>query len=149
MNPSLVKVQIHHPPEASVQIHQVARVRGEVDPVLDDNSVETRASHRPHASPGHSHWASNSIPAQAGETPQPPPPVLPRHQGLLGRCYLSTVNGQVRTKFLPQPIRLLEQIWFSSLYYSPFLVLVEQDCRNFHFPYGKIHSIKALSGLQM
>ncbi|XP_050020585.1 latent-transforming growth factor beta-binding protein 2 isoform X6 [Alexandromys fortis] len=94
VNPSLVKVHIQHPPEASVQIHQVARVRGEVDPVLSENSVETRASHRSPASPSHSHWASNSIPAQAGEAPRPPPPVLSRHQGLLGRCYLSTVNGQ-------------------------------------------------------
>lgn len=93
VNPSLVKVQIHHPPEASVQIHQVARVRGEVDPVLEDNSVETRASHRPHGSSGHSHWASNSIPARAGEAPRPPP-VPSRHYGLLGQCYLSTVNGQ-------------------------------------------------------
>ncbi|CAO2586923.1 Latent-transforming growth factor beta-binding protein 2 [Lemmus lemmus] len=94
VNPSLVKVHIQHPPEASVQIHQVARVRGEVDPVLNENGVETRASHRPPASPSHSHWASNSIPAQSGEAPRPPPPVLFRHQGLLGRCYLSTVNGQ-------------------------------------------------------
>lgn len=93
VNPSLVKVQIHHPPEASVQIHQVARVRGEVDPVLEDNSVETRASHRPHGSSGHSHWASNSIPTRAGEAPRPPP-VPSRHHGLLGQCYLSTVNGQ-------------------------------------------------------
>ncbi|XP_063118454.1 latent-transforming growth factor beta-binding protein 2 isoform X5 [Rattus norvegicus] len=93
VNPSLVKVQIHHPPEASVQIHQVARVRGEVDPVPEDNSVETRASHRPHGSSGHSHWASNSIPARAGEAPRPPP-VPSRHYGLLGQCYLSTVNGQ-------------------------------------------------------
>lgn len=104
MNPSLVKVQIHHPPEASVQIHQVARVRGEVDPVLEDNSVETRASHRPHGSSGHSHWASNSIPTRAGEAPRPPP-VPSRHYGLLGQCYLSTVNGQVRTKSLPQAFR--------------------------------------------
>ncbi|NP_038617.4 latent-transforming growth factor beta-binding protein 2 isoform 2 precursor [Mus musculus] len=93
VNPSLVKVQIHHPPEASVQIHQVARVRGELDPVLEDNSVETRASRRPHGNLGHSPWASNSIPARAGEAPRPPP-VLSRHYGLLGQCYLSTVNGQ-------------------------------------------------------
>ncbi|XP_051052294.1 latent-transforming growth factor beta-binding protein 2 isoform X3 [Phodopus roborovskii] len=94
VNPSLVKVHIQHPPEASVQIHQVARVRGEVGPALDENSVETRASRRPPAGPSHSHWSSNSIPAQAGEGPRPPPPVLARHRGLLGRCYLSTVNGQ-------------------------------------------------------
>lgn len=76
-----------------MQIHQVARVRGELDPVLEDNSVETRASRRPHGNLGHSPWASNSIPARAGEAPRPPP-VLSRHYGLLGQCYLSTVNGQ-------------------------------------------------------
>ncbi|XP_029410242.1 latent-transforming growth factor beta-binding protein 2 isoform X4 [Nannospalax galili] len=99
VNPSLVKVHIHHPPEASVQVHQVARVRGEVDTVLK-NSVETRAPPRLPAGPGHSHWDSNNIPAQAGEPPQPPPPVVPRHQAPLGRCYLSTINGQCANPLL-------------------------------------------------
>lgn len=135
MNPSLVKVQIRHPPEAYVQIHQVARVRGEVDPVLEDNSVETRATHRPHGSPGHSHWASNSIPARAGEAPRPPP-VLSRHYGLLGQCYLSTVNGQVRRSSLPQPFR--------DCCGSPVLVLAERDCIS-HME--KIHCIEIPNGL--
>lgn len=99
VNPSLVKVHIHHPPEASVQVHQVARVRGEAP---EENSVETRPSPRLPASPRHSHWDGNSIPARSGEAPQPPPPAAPRPPGRLGRCYLSSVNGQVRRP-LPQP----------------------------------------------
>lgn len=104
MNPSLVKVHIHHPPEASVQVHQVARVRGEAEEAPEENSVETRPVPRLPASPGHSHWDSNSIPTRHGEAPRPLPPAAPRPQGLLGRCYLSSVNGQVR-----KPWKLPEQ----------------------------------------
>uniref|UniRef100_A0A8B9FUM0 Latent-transforming growth factor beta-binding protein 1 n=1 Tax=Amazona collaria TaxID=241587 RepID=A0A8B9FUM0_9PSIT len=39
LNPSLVNVHINHPPEATVQIHQVARVRGDAE-VSEENSVE-------------------------------------------------------------------------------------------------------------
>uniref|UniRef100_A0A7N5KNI9 Latent-transforming growth factor beta-binding protein 2 n=1 Tax=Ailuropoda melanoleuca TaxID=9646 RepID=A0A7N5KNI9_AILME len=97
VNPSLVKVHIHHPPEASVQVHQVARVRGEAP---EENSVETRPSPRLPASPRHSHWDGNSIPARSGEAPQPPPPAAPRPPGRLGRCYLSSVNGQCANPLL-------------------------------------------------
>ncbi|XP_007939559.1 latent-transforming growth factor beta-binding protein 2 [Orycteropus afer afer] len=93
VNPSLVKVHIRHPPEASVQIHQVARVRGEAEEARE-NSVEIRPSLRLPASPGHSHWDSNSIPTSSREPSRPLPPAAPRPRGLLGRCYLSTVNGQ-------------------------------------------------------
>ncbi|XP_014639891.1 PREDICTED: latent-transforming growth factor beta-binding protein 2 isoform X1 [Ceratotherium simum simum] len=100
VNPSLVKVHIRHPPEASVQVHQVARVRGEAEEAPEENSVETRPSSRLPASPGHSHWDSNSIPARSGEAPRPLPPAVPRPQGLLGRCYLSAVNGQCANPLL-------------------------------------------------
>ncbi|KAL0602024.1 Latent-transforming growth factor beta-binding protein 2 [Plecturocebus cupreus] len=100
VNPSLVKVHIHHPPEASVQIHQVARVRGGAEEALEENSVETRPPPRPPASPGHSLWDSNSIPARSGEPPRPRPPTAPRPRGLLGRCYLNTVNGQCANPLL-------------------------------------------------
>ncbi|XP_036769090.2 latent-transforming growth factor beta-binding protein 2 isoform X4 [Manis pentadactyla] len=95
VNPSLVKVHIHHPPEASVQVHQVARVRGEAP---EENSVETRPSPRLPASPGQGHWGSNIIPTRTREAPRPP--VAPRPQGLLGRCYLSTINGQCANPLL-------------------------------------------------
>ncbi|XP_073923640.1 latent-transforming growth factor beta-binding protein 2 isoform X2 [Castor canadensis] len=100
VNPSLVKVHINHPPEASVQIHQVARVRGEADGTPEENSVDSRAPLRLPASHSRGHWDSNSILAGAREPPQPPPPVVPRHRGLLGRCYLSTVNGQCTNPLL-------------------------------------------------
>ncbi|KAM5340746.1 latent-transforming growth factor beta-binding protein 2 isoform 2-T2 [Glossophaga mutica] len=100
VNPSLVKVHIHHPPEASVQVHQVARVRGGAEEVPEENSVETRPSPRLPASPGHSHRDSNSIPTRSGGAPQPLPPAAPRPQGLLGRCYLSAVNGQCANPLL-------------------------------------------------
>uniref|UniRef100_A0A8C2V721 Latent-transforming growth factor beta-binding protein 2 n=1 Tax=Chinchilla lanigera TaxID=34839 RepID=A0A8C2V721_CHILA len=100
VNPSLVKVHIHHPPEASVQIHQVARVRGEADGALEENSVETRAPPRRPAHPQHGGWDGNSIPARSGEPPQSPPQVVSRRQGLLGRCYLNAVNGQCANPLL-------------------------------------------------
>nr|XP_030687585.1 latent-transforming growth factor beta-binding protein 2 isoform X5 [Globicephala melas] len=100
VNPSLVKVHIHHPPEASVQVHQVARVRGEVEEAPEENSVETRPSPWLPASPGHGHWDSNSIPARSRVVPRPPPPVVPRPPALLGRCYLSAVNGQCANPLL-------------------------------------------------
>ena len=103
VNPSLVKVHIRHPPEASVQIHQVARVRGEAEEAPEENSVETRPSLRLPAGPGHSHWDSNRIPARSREAARLPPPVVPRTPALLGRCYLSTLNGQVRSQLQPQP----------------------------------------------
>ncbi|XP_054303869.2 latent-transforming growth factor beta-binding protein 2 isoform X2 [Pongo pygmaeus] len=100
VNPSLVKVHIHHPPEASVQIHQVAQVRGGVEEALVENSVETRPPPWLPASPGHSLWDSNNIPARSGEPPRPLPPAAPRPRGLLGRCYLNTVNGQCANPLL-------------------------------------------------
>ncbi|XP_006778936.1 PREDICTED: latent-transforming growth factor beta-binding protein 2 [Myotis davidii] len=100
VNPSLVKVHIHHPPEASVQVHQVARVRGEAEEAPEENSVETRLVPRLSASPGHGHWDSNSIPTRHGEAPRPLPPAAPRPQGLLGRCYLSSMNGQCANPLL-------------------------------------------------
>ncbi|XP_015455114.1 latent-transforming growth factor beta-binding protein 2 isoform X1 [Pteropus alecto] len=100
VNPSLVKVHIHHPPEASVQVHQVARVRGEAEEAAEENSVETRPLPQLPASPGHSYWDSNSIPSRPGEAPRPLPPAAPRPRGLLGRCYLSSVNGQCANPLL-------------------------------------------------
>ncbi|XP_054987016.1 latent-transforming growth factor beta-binding protein 2 [Sorex araneus] len=94
VNPSLVKVHIRHPPEASVQVHQVARAP-------EENSVEARPAARLPAGPGHSPWDSNNIPAQAGDSPRPPPPpAAPRPRGPLGRCFLSAVNGQCANPLL-------------------------------------------------
>lgn len=99
VNPSLVKVHIQHPPEASVQVHQVARVKpGARTP--EENSVETRPAPRLPTSPGPGPWDSNSIPVRAGDSHRPPPPAAPRPRGPLGRCFLSAVNGQCATPLL-------------------------------------------------
>uniref|UniRef100_A0A4X2LSH4 Latent-transforming growth factor beta-binding protein 2 n=1 Tax=Vombatus ursinus TaxID=29139 RepID=A0A4X2LSH4_VOMUR len=93
VNPSLVKVHINHPPEATVQIHQVARVRGETEPP-EENSVETRPAPRLPAQPGHEQWDSNTITSQPRGPPQPPLPSFPKPEGLLGWCYQNSVNDQ-------------------------------------------------------
>ncbi|XP_051833562.1 latent-transforming growth factor beta-binding protein 2 [Antechinus flavipes] len=93
VNPSLVKVHINHPPEATVQIHQVARVRGETEP-HEENSVETRPAPRLPVRPGHEQWDINTITSQTREPPQPPPPSFPKPEGLLGWCYQNSVNDQ-------------------------------------------------------
>ncbi|XP_072481777.1 latent-transforming growth factor beta-binding protein 2 isoform X2 [Notamacropus eugenii] len=93
VNPSLVKVHINHPPEATVQIHQVARVRGETEPP-EENSVETRPSPQLPAQPGHERWDSNTITSQTRETPQPPLLSFPKPEEQLGWCYQNSVNDQ-------------------------------------------------------
>ncbi|XP_075388541.1 latent-transforming growth factor beta-binding protein 2 isoform X2 [Tenrec ecaudatus] len=103
VNPSLVKVHIRHPPEASVQIHQVARVRPEAPDAPEENSVETRPLAPLPTSLGHGHWDSSSIPTRSGGPPRPLPPLAPaapRPQGRLGRCYLSAVSGQCANPLL-------------------------------------------------
>ncbi|XP_012859125.1 latent-transforming growth factor beta-binding protein 2 [Echinops telfairi] len=100
VNPSLVNVHIRHPPEASVQIHQVARVRAEAP---EENSVEARRLAPLPTSPGHGHWDSNSIPTRSGGPPRllpRLPPAAPRPRELLGRCYLSAVSGQCANPLL-------------------------------------------------
>ena len=71
--------------------------QAEAEEAPEENSVETRPSPRLPARPGHGRWDSNRIPARSGEAPRLPPPVVPRTPALLGRCYLSTLNGQVRS----------------------------------------------------
>ncbi|XP_068948321.1 latent-transforming growth factor beta-binding protein 2 [Petaurus breviceps papuanus] len=93
VNPSLVKVHINHPPEATVQIHQVARVQGETEPP-EENSVETRPAPRLPARPGHEQWDSNTITSQTREPPHSLLPSFPKPEGLLGWCYQSSVNDQ-------------------------------------------------------
>ncbi|XP_069493735.1 latent-transforming growth factor beta-binding protein 2 isoform X3 [Ambystoma mexicanum] len=88
-SPSLVNVHINHPPEANVQIHQVARVRS--DQSTGENSVEgaVESPESPHW-PGHGtsngRWNENSI---AGSS-EP-------HQGgqdTLGTCFLANIAGK-------------------------------------------------------
>uniref|UniRef100_A0A8C3Q4P9 Latent-transforming growth factor beta-binding protein 1 n=1 Tax=Geospiza parvula TaxID=87175 RepID=A0A8C3Q4P9_GEOPR len=88
LNPSLVNVHINHPPEAIVQIHQVARVRGDAE-ASEENSVEAVLVPRLAAVPWYtySHGNGNSIATESRQQQQ-------RAPGLLGRCFREAFHGQ-------------------------------------------------------
>uniref|UniRef100_A0A8C3DKS7 Latent-transforming growth factor beta-binding protein 1 n=1 Tax=Corvus moneduloides TaxID=1196302 RepID=A0A8C3DKS7_CORMO len=88
LNPSLVNVHINHPPEATVQIHQVARVRGDAE-VSEENSVEAVLVPQLAAVPWYTyaHGNGNSIATVSGQQQQ-------RAPGLLGRCFREALHGQ-------------------------------------------------------
>ncbi|XP_051477297.1 latent-transforming growth factor beta-binding protein 2 isoform X3 [Apus apus] len=88
LNPSLVNVHINHPPEATVQIHQVARVRGDTE-VSEENSVEAVLVPQLAAVPWYTyaHGNGNSIATEGGQQQQ-------RAPGLLGRCFQEALHGQ-------------------------------------------------------
>uniref|UniRef100_A0A8B9I450 Latent-transforming growth factor beta-binding protein 1 n=1 Tax=Anser brachyrhynchus TaxID=132585 RepID=A0A8B9I450_9AVES len=98
LNPSLVNVHINHPPEATVQIHQVARVRGDSE-VSEENSVEAVLVPQLPAVPWHAYTNGNgnSIASEGGRQQRPP--------GLLGRCFREALHGQC-TNPLPGLTRL-------------------------------------------
>ncbi|XP_044291867.1 latent-transforming growth factor beta-binding protein 2 isoform X3 [Varanus komodoensis] len=88
INPSLVNVHINHPPEAEVQIHQVARVKSDSDH-SEENSVETvLVSQLPigHQYNDNATRNSNSIVTESNQKQ--------RTQDLMGRCYLESVHGK-------------------------------------------------------
>ncbi|XP_075782988.1 latent-transforming growth factor beta-binding protein 2 isoform X2 [Pelodiscus sinensis] len=87
LNPSLVNVHINHPPEATVQIHQVARVRGESGQ-SEENSVETVLVSQLPTGPqySHSNGNSNSITTENGQQQ--------RSSELLGKCFREMLHGQ-------------------------------------------------------
>uniref|UniRef100_A0A8C0JEB2 Latent transforming growth factor beta binding protein 2 n=1 Tax=Chelonoidis abingdonii TaxID=106734 RepID=A0A8C0JEB2_CHEAB len=87
LNPSLVNVHIKHPPEATVQIHQVARVRGDLGQ-SEENSVEAVLLSQLSTGPQHSYsnGNSNSITTESGQQQRPPE--------LMGRCFRETLHGQ-------------------------------------------------------
>ncbi|KAJ7410241.1 Latent-transforming growth factor beta-binding protein 2 [Willisornis vidua] len=88
LNPSLVNVHINHPPEATVQIHQVARMRGDAE-VSEENSVEAVLVPQLAAVPwyAYAHGNGNSIAAENSQQQQ-------RAPGRLGRCFREALHGQ-------------------------------------------------------
>ncbi|XP_050752785.1 latent-transforming growth factor beta-binding protein 2 isoform X2 [Gymnogyps californianus] len=88
LNPSLVNVHINHPPEATVQIHQVARVRGDAE-VSEENSVEAVLVPQLAAVPWYTyaHGNGNSIATESSQQQQ-------RAPALLGRCFREALHGQ-------------------------------------------------------
>lgn len=94
LHPSLVNVHIHHPPEAEVHIHQVARVQPGQRPATTEgaHSVQQRSQ------PGNGHETTNDHnsrhPHASGNGHGQARPHS-RQNGHVGRCFQETVDGQV------------------------------------------------------
>ncbi|KAM4625043.1 latent-transforming growth factor beta-binding protein 2-like [Polymixia lowei] len=101
LHPSLVNVHIQHPPDAEVQIHQVARVRpGQRPPTTEGaHSVQQRSQPGNRNVNGNGHWNGNSNGnghhgephngnANGHARPQG------RQNGYVGRCFQETIDGQ-------------------------------------------------------
>uniref|UniRef100_A0A3B5QAB5 Latent-transforming growth factor beta-binding protein 2 n=2 Tax=Xiphophorus maculatus TaxID=8083 RepID=A0A3B5QAB5_XIPMA len=93
LHPSLVNVHIQHPPEAEVQVHQVARVQPGQRPATTDgahsvqqrsqpgNGHEHTSEHNGRLTHGNGHWNGHSTTS-----------IL--QNGHVGRCFQETVDGQ-------------------------------------------------------
>lgn len=83
-----MNVHINHPPEAGVQIHQVARVKSDSDQ-SEENSVETVLLSQLPSDPLYTDNTTirNNIVAENNQQQRP--------QGLMGKCYLKTIHGKV------------------------------------------------------
>ncbi|KAI4874235.1 hypothetical protein NFI96_020690 [Prochilodus magdalenae] len=91
MLPSLVNVHVQHPPEADVQIHQVARVKPSqaADGV---HSVQQRSQPGNGHANGNGHYSEHSHGQSGGHTHHH----RPHHtlNGYVGRCFQETIDGQ-------------------------------------------------------
>nr|XP_020469567.1 latent-transforming growth factor beta-binding protein 2 isoform X2 [Monopterus albus] len=95
LHPSLVNVYVQHPPEAEIQIHQVARVQTEQRPTTTEgtHSVQQRSQpgngheHTDEQSTRHPHTNENGN-GHDHARPQN------RQNGHVGRCFQETVDGQ-------------------------------------------------------
>ncbi|XP_076017741.1 latent-transforming growth factor beta-binding protein 2-like isoform X2 [Genypterus blacodes] len=95
LHPSLVNVHIDHPPEAEVQVHQVARVQhGQRQATTEGaHSVQQRSQ------PGSEHYHetandnNNGPPRGSGNSHSHVTPPN-RHNGHVGRCFQETIDGQ-------------------------------------------------------
>ncbi|KAM6917617.1 latent-transforming growth factor beta-binding protein 2-like [Lycodopsis pacificus] len=93
LHPSLVNVHIQHPPEAEVQIHQVARVHPGQRPATADgaHSVQQRSQ------PGNGHEPTNDHSSRQPHTSGNGNNHARTHthqNGQVGRCFQETVDGQ-------------------------------------------------------
>ncbi|XP_034713857.1 latent-transforming growth factor beta-binding protein 2-like isoform X3 [Etheostoma cragini] len=93
LHPSLVNVHIQHPPDADVQIHQVARVQPGQRPATTDgaHSVQQRSQpgngHEPTTEHSSSHPHTNGNGNGHGQPHN-------RQNGHVGRCFQETVDGK-------------------------------------------------------
>uniref|UniRef100_A0A8C5E905 Latent transforming growth factor beta binding protein 2 n=2 Tax=Gouania willdenowi TaxID=441366 RepID=A0A8C5E905_GOUWI len=93
LHPSLVNVHIQHPPEAEVQIHQVARVQ----PGQRPGSTEGAHSVQQRSQPGngHEHTIEHGNRQAQGNGNGNSHSTTHTHQnGHVGRCFQETVDGQ-------------------------------------------------------
>nr|XP_015205835.1 PREDICTED: latent-transforming growth factor beta-binding protein 2 isoform X1 [Lepisosteus oculatus] len=97
MHPSLVNVHIQHPPEAEVQIHQVARVKpDQVSPGSEQNSINGWQSvrsvqQRSQAGDGHGSSRQHGSTSGNGDVHSR---LHNRLNGHVGRCFQETIDGQ-------------------------------------------------------
>ncbi|XP_062862810.1 latent-transforming growth factor beta-binding protein 2-like [Trichomycterus rosablanca] len=94
MLPSLVKVHVQHPPEAHVQIHQVAMVK-------PGQSAEPGHSVQQRSQPGNGHTSlngngngQNNVQVTVQNNGQSNYRPHDRQHGLVGRCFQETVDGK-------------------------------------------------------
>lgn len=102
-----MNVHIQHPPEAEVQIHQVARVQPGQRPVITEGarsvqqrsqpgSVQEAATEQSSRHPHTSHTSHTSYDGHNGHNGHGPVgPHYPQSEHV-GRCFQETVDGQVR-----------------------------------------------------
>ncbi|XP_062900141.1 latent-transforming growth factor beta-binding protein 2-like isoform X1 [Mobula hypostoma] len=86
MHPSLVNIHVNHPPEATVQIHQVARVKTPPDSSAKENIKNSLDQHSVHSVQQRSQ--PNASGKNNGQSQQHRRPMT------VGRCFQETVDGQ-------------------------------------------------------
>lgn len=101
LHPSLVNVHIQHPPEADVQIHQVARVQPGQRPATTEGAHSVQQRSQP--GNGHEHTSEHSSRhPHANGNGHGHATTHIRQNGNVGRCFQETVDGQVPCTLLSQ-----------------------------------------------
>uniref|UniRef100_A0A3Q0RLU4 Latent-transforming growth factor beta-binding protein 2 n=1 Tax=Amphilophus citrinellus TaxID=61819 RepID=A0A3Q0RLU4_AMPCI len=98
LHPSLVNVHIQHPPEADVQIHQVARVQPGQRPATTEGAHSVQQRSQP--GNGHEHSSEHSSKHSHGNGHAT---THIRQNGHVGRCFQETVDGQVLCYVIKAP----------------------------------------------
>ncbi|MEQ2224891.1 hypothetical protein ILYODFUR_012018 [Ilyodon furcidens] len=89
LHPSLVNVHIQHPPEAEVQVHQVARVQPGQRAVTTDGAHSVQQRSQPGNGLEHTSEHNGRLTHVNGHSSTP---IL--QNGHVGRCFQETVDGQ-------------------------------------------------------
>uniref|UniRef100_A0A8C9U827 Latent-transforming growth factor beta-binding protein 1 n=1 Tax=Scleropages formosus TaxID=113540 RepID=A0A8C9U827_SCLFO len=98
LHPSLVNVHIQHPPEAEVQVHQVARVKqGQVPPTEGNGGMDGTHSVQQRSQPSNGHGSDNGNAIFASNRNGHSNGHVRLHtrlNGYVGRCFQETIDGQ-------------------------------------------------------